>query len=98
MKDCFRVEIVIEKTLVRTIAGLLAELEVPGYTMIDHATGRGERGERRGDDPTGSSTNCVFIIACESRSTVEGIVEGVRPLLTRSGGMCLVSEASWVEH
>ncbi|MBL6690500.1 MAG: transcriptional regulator [Pseudomonadales bacterium] len=98
MKDCTRIEIVIEKALARTMADLLIELNSPGYTMIDHAVGRGDRGERRGDDPTGASTNCVFIVACESREVVDRIVEGVRPLLTQSGGMCLLSEAILVKH
>ena len=98
MKDCTRIEIVIEKALARTMADLLIELNSPGYTMIDHAVGRGDRGERRGDDPTGTSTNCVFIVACESREVVDRIVEGVRSLLTQSGGMCLLSEAILVKH
>ena len=98
MKNCFRVEIVVEKALARMMAEVLSQADAPGYTMIDHAMGRGDRGERRGDDPTGASTNCVFIIACETQQMVDTIVEEVRPLLTQSGGMCLVSEAKWVKH
>lgn len=80
------------------MAKRLNELGAPGYTLIDHALGRGDRGERRGDEPTGTSTNCVFVVACEQEAQVSAIVEGVRPLLTQSGGICLVSEAKWVKH
>jgi hypothetical protein len=52
----------------------------------------------RGDDPTGTATNCVFIVICEDDETAQRIVEGVRPFLTRSGGVCLVSDAHWLRH
>ena len=98
MKPCKRLEIVIERPLMRRVAHRLDELGAPGYTLLPRASGRGDRGRRRGDDPTGTDTNCVFVIACEDDAMVTNIVEGVRPLLSRSGGICLVSEALWVVH
>ena len=98
MKPCKRLEIVIEQPLASRMANLLVELQAPGYTVIDHAGGRGDRGVRRADEPTGTSTNCVFIVACEDQACVERIVEGIRPVLSRSGGICLVSDALWVRH
>ncbi|HEY5646120.1 MAG TPA: hypothetical protein VIS76_09275 [Pseudomonadales bacterium] len=98
MKPCKRIEIVIEENLARRLAEKLESLNAPGYTVIPRASGYGNRGQRRGDDPTGTLSNCVFIIACDDDATVTAIVEGVRPLLTRSGGICLVSDALWVRH
>ena len=98
MKPCKRIEIVIEEALVRRMAEQLEVLGAPGYTLIPRASGRGDRGLRRGDDPTGTFTNCVFIVACNDEATVARIVEGSRPLLSRSGGICLVSDAFWVRH
>ena len=98
MKPCKRIEIVIEQSLARRLAERLDELGVPAYTAIPRARGRGDRGPRRGDDPTGTDTNCVFIIACQDEALVAQIVEGVRPLLSRAGGVCLVSDAHWVLH
>ncbi|MFT4821432.1 MAG: hypothetical protein ACI9B8_000499 [Sulfitobacter sp.] len=98
MKPCKRLEIVIEKPLAKRLGDLLIELGAPGYTFLDHAGGRGDRGVRRGDEPTGTSTNCLFIVACETLEEAEIIVEGVRPMLSRSGGICLVSDALWVSH
>lgn len=98
MKPCKRIEIVIERPLAQRMAKLLVELEAPGYTVIEHAGGRGDRGVRRADEPTGTSTNSVFVIACETQEQVERIVDGIRPVLSRSGGICLVSDAMWVRH
>jgi nitrogen regulatory protein PII len=98
MKACKRIEIVIEEPLARRMSELLSDLGAPGYTIIHEASGRGDRGHRRADEPTGTSTNCVFIIACETEEAVTRIIEGVRPLLSRSGGICLVSDAMWLRH
>lgn len=98
MKPCKRLEIVIEEAMANRMVETLDGLAVPGYTMMLRASGRGDRGVRRGDDPTGTLSNAVFIIACDDDALIERIVEGVRPLLTRSGGICLVSDAEWVRH
>ena len=98
MKPCKRVEIVIEEALSGRMASRLEELGAPGYTLMPRARGRGDRGVRRGDDPTGTLTNCDFSMACDADETLQQTVEGVRSLLSRSGGICLVSEALWVRH
>ena len=65
MKPCKRIEIVIEEALTRRLATLLENLNAPGYTVIPRASGRGDRGVRRGDDPTGTMSNAVFVIAAD---------------------------------
>jgi PII-like signaling protein len=98
MKPCKRIEIVIEQPLQGRMAQLLKDLGAPGYTLIRRASGMGDRGLRRADDPTGSETNSVFIIACDEPETVTRIIEGIRPVLSESGGMCVVADAEWVRH
>ncbi len=98
MKACKRIEIVIEKPIAPRVAQMLVDLAVPGYTLIDSASGRGDRGLRRADEVTGVSTNCVFIVACDDEKIAQKIIDHVRPLLAESGGICLVSDAHWVEH
>lgn len=98
MKPCKRIEIVIEQPLARRLAERLDELGAPGYTLIPNASGRGDRGLRRGDELTDTFTNCVFIVASDDDAVVTRIVEGVRALIARSGGVCLVSDALWVRH
>lgn len=98
MKPCKRIEIVIEHPLAPRLAKLLVKLGAPGYTMIDGASGRGDRGTRRADEITGISSNSVFIIACDDAALIEKIVEGIRPILSTSGGICLVSDAQSLRH
>ncbi len=98
MNPCKRLEIVIEHSVTDKLSHILDDMGVTGYTIIPGAAGRGDRGRRRNDDPTGTLSNAVFIVACESDEIAESIVDAVRPLLSRSGGICLVSEAKWVKH
>lgn len=98
MNPCKRIEIVIEQPMASRMKKQLDAIGVSGYTLITGASGRGDRGKRRKDDPTGTFVNCVFIVACEDSDEAERVVNEVRPLLSRSGGICLVSDAQWVKH
>ncbi len=98
MKPCKRIEIIIEEAYTRLLAERLQELGAPGYTILPRARGAGDRGLMRGDDPTGAASNCVFLVACDDEATIARVVEGVRTLLARYGGVCLVSDAHWVRH
>ncbi|GAB5452428.1 MAG: hypothetical protein Hals2KO_27560 [Halioglobus sp.] len=98
MKPCKRIEIIIEEPMAPRLVSLLKALKVSGYTAIPNASGDGDRGTRRGDELAGDSTNTLFIIACEDELLVKKIVEEVRPLIQRSGGICLISDAHWLIH
>jgi len=98
MKPCKRLEIVIEQQMSRRLAERLDDLGVPGYTVISQASGRGDRGTRQADEISGALTNCIYLIACPDEAMAERIVEGIRPLLTRSGGICMMSDAMWLRH
>ena len=97
MKPCKRLEIVIEEPLMERMAEKLRELGAPGYTVLRRVSGMGDRGLRRADEPTGTATNCVFIVAVPPEAATE-LVEGIRPMLSKYGGVCLVSDASWLRH
>lgn len=98
MNPCKRIEIVIESAMAETLTDMLNELGVAGYTLLPDATGAGDRGYRRADQLTGDSSNCLVLVACEDLALVDRIIAGVKPLLARSGGMCLVSDAQLVVH
>jgi hypothetical protein len=98
MRPCKRIEIVIEEPMVPRLVELLDTLQTPGYTILPNAAGDGDRGIRRADELAGDSSNTVFIIATEDDALLERIVEGVRPLLSRSGGLCLISDAMSLQH
>jgi len=98
MKTCKRIEIVIETPLAGQLTALLDELQAPGYTLVPDVRGAGDRGIRRADELAGDSSNCLVIIACDDAVIIEKILEGVRPLISRSGGICLLSDALWLRH
>ncbi len=97
MKACKRVEIIIDEPLLRRVVDLLTDVNAPGYTIFHNVTGAGDRGRRRGDELTGVFNNCCVLIACDAQMA-ETIIEGIRPILQRSGGACLVSDAFWIRH
>jgi len=98
MKPCKRIEIVIENSMVPKLTELVKELGLDGYTLIPDVRGCGDRGMRRADELSGESTNCLVLIACDDDALVSRLLESVRPLLSRAGGICLVSDAQWLRH
>lgn len=98
MKPCLRVEIVIEEMLAGRVTELLQALDGQGFTVVRGAGGAGNRGPRRADELAGDTSNALFVVACENEARMQAVVAAVRPLLTRYGGVCLVSEARWLRH
>lgn len=98
MRPCKRIEIVIERTQAGRVERVLTQAGATGFTVIQNAGGGGDRGFRRADDVTDTDENCIFVVAVEGDSVWREIVESVRPVLERFGGVCLVSDAQWVIH
>jgi nitrogen regulatory protein PII len=98
MQAIKKVEIIIEyMELAQLLEVLKKEALAVGYTVIKEAFGAGGRGEMAGDGLSGEFTNSYLLIAC-SEDEAKRIVEIVRPILKRFGGVCLVSDAMWVKH
>ncbi|MEM6261743.1 MAG: hypothetical protein AAGI38_04485 [Bacteroidota bacterium] len=97
MKAQIKVEIITNRLERREVVRLLDRFEIKGYTFVDNAKGRGNRGEQDGAGLTGSFTNAYFIIICE-REDFQRIKEPMRELLTEIGGVCFVSEGEWLMH
>jgi nitrogen regulatory protein PII len=98
MKPCKRIEIVIEAAMVLKLTEALKQAGAPGYTLIPDVMGSGDRGIRRADELSGESSNCHVLIASDDPAVVDAILTAVRPLIARSGGICLVSDANWLRH
>ncbi len=92
-----RIEIVIDAPHLPRMLRALTAAGAPGYTVVPGATGQGDRGEQRGDDVSGVSSNAYVLVAAEP-DRVQPILDAVRPLLAAYGGLCLISEAQWLEH
>lgn len=97
MQNVKRVEIITDALEMREVTRVLDAQGVSGYTVIPNVVGKGERGAQSGDDLTGVFQNSLVITAC-SPERVEALVESIRPILKRRGGVCLVSDAQWVIH
>lgn len=98
MQAIKRVEIIIGYTELPQVLGVLKKEGLAvGYTIIKDVLGGGDRGEMAGDGISGEFTNSYLLIAC-SEDEASRIVEIVEPILKRSGGICLVSDAMWVKH
>ena len=97
MKPVKRVEIVVEAVEINHFLEVLKRNGVGGYTLIRHVGGQGERGERRPEEFAYEVENAYFIVACDA-AQAEALVAATRPMLVKSGGMCLISDAIWVVH
>ena len=92
-----RIEIIIDALELPDVLEKLEAAGVSGYTVIKDATGKGERGTRAGGELSGTFINSYVMTACAPKQ-VEPVVESLRPILKRFGGVCLVSDAEWLIH
>lgn len=97
MQQIKKIEIVADLLELPKIIEKLDEVGITDYTIIKDVTGKGERGIRDGDELTDVFKNCYVLTACEPEQ-VDRVVETIRPLLKRYGGICLISDALWVTH
>lgn len=97
MKPVKRIEIVVEAAEINSFLRIFKNIGVDGYTLIRHVGGQGERGQRRPDEFVYELENAYFIVACDELQA-QALVAAIRPMLVNSGGMCLVSDATWVIH
>lgn len=92
-----RIEIVVDQAELPRLVTVLDEAGVNGYTVLREAQGMGRRGRRGGDGLSGEFSNGIVIIAAAADEALR-IVELVRPVLRRHGGICLMSDAQWLIH
>jgi nitrogen regulatory protein PII len=95
MKPVKRIEIVIEEIELENVVEELDRIGVVGYTIVPRAGGRGERGVRY--ESLQGLGNVLMTIACDEPQAAR-VIEVIRPILKRYGGVCLVSDALWVIH
>lgn len=97
MTNVKRIDIVIDKPHAEAVIDALAAAGVRAYTMTPHVVGRGDRGERRGDELTDVFTNVLILTTCTPEQ-LQRVTDAVRPLLRAHGGLCLVSDAALLGH
>jgi hypothetical protein len=97
MQPVKRIDLVVPEMLVREVTELLDRHGTGGYTLTRGLSGRGDRGIQPGDGLTGEFSNASLLVVCEEQK-LASLLEDLRSLLTRFGGMCLVSDAMWLKH
>jgi hypothetical protein len=96
MESVKRVEIVVGEFVLPSLLEVL-QRHPSGYTVTTGLLGKGERGVQTGEGTAGEFSNACVVVAC-SESEIGALLEDVRRLLKRFGGMCLVSDAMWLKH
>ncbi len=97
MEAVKRIEIITSAREMHEVSAVLDRLGVTGYSVIREVTGRGERGVQSGDEISGVFSNSLLLTTC-AHGKLSTLVEAIRPILRRSGGVCLVSDAHSVQH
>jgi nitrogen regulatory protein PII len=89
-----RVEIIATSLEMDKILASLDKVGVPGYTVIRNVTGKGPLGTVSDDVDLGTKKlSNVYVICCCPQEQVKPILEKIRPLLNKFGGVCYISDA-----
>ncbi len=89
-----RLDLVFSERELEAILNALESAEVPGYTVMKHATGRGPETIVSEDmEFSGLGANAHVIVFCEE-STIQRIKENVMSILNYYGGVAYISEAT----
>lgn len=91
MKPVSKVEIIIDAVEVDNVTKLLDEIGVSGYSIIHDVVGKGNRGIRSGYELTNLFKNSYIMIVC-NEVEMHKIVEAIRPIIKKFGGICIVSD------
>jgi nitrogen regulatory protein PII len=97
MQSVHKVEIIISSLKLERVLKILEKIDVSGYTVIDNTTGKGDRGVT--DSDLGSEfSNAYILTVCTNERQLNFLTEEITPLLKKVGGICLVTEAAWINH
>lgn len=97
MERVQKVEIITNTLELGKVLDILEKVGVSGYTLIKDVTGKGDRGQVLDDLETEALTNGYVLSVC-TEDQEHQLVEAIRPILKKYGGVCLVSDAKWIVH
>ena len=88
-----RLDLIFSERELDAILNTLENANVPGYTVMKHATGRGpERVVTEDMEFTGLGANAHVIVFCE-QDIIDKMREEIRSVLNYYGGVAYISEA-----
>lgn len=92
-----KIEVVIDSYHLEKVIEVFDKNGIGGYTVIKDVLGKGERGLMSGDELTDTFKNSYIFTVCDEEKALK-IVQDIRPLLKRFGGVCIVSDVMWLIH
>ncbi len=95
-----RVEIVIERPLLRRLETILSSLPATGYTVLPVLSGQGHEGAWESAGAVGDAGQMVTAVCIVDPATLDAVLTAVFPLVERQIGILSVSDVSVVrsEH
>lgn len=97
MERMKRIDLVVPELLLREVTATLDRHGVGGYTVSRGLSGRGDRGLQTGEGLAGEFSNAGVMVVC-AEAPLAALLEDLRVLLGRHGGMCLVSDTLALRH
>tara|TARA_B100000927_G_scaffold182246_1_gene146766 strand:- start:74 stop:355 length:282 start_codon:yes stop_codon:yes gene_type:complete len=89
-----RLDLIFSERELNAILNTLENADVPGYTVMKHATGRGpERVVTEDMEFTGLGANAHVIVFCE-QEIIDKMRDEIRSVLNYYGGVAYISEAT----
>jgi len=89
-----RLDLIFSERELQTILNTLEKANVPGYTVMKHATGRGpERVVTEDMEFTGLGANAHVIVFCE-QEFIDKMGDEIKSALSYYGGVAYISEAT----
>jgi hypothetical protein len=97
MEPVKRIDLVVPEIVLREVTELLERHGAGGYTIARGLVGKGHRGVQTGEGLAGEFSNAGILVVC-AEPVVAPLLEDLRGLIARYGGLCLVSDAVWLKH
>jgi nitrogen regulatory protein PII len=97
MQEVKKIEIIINTSHLEDAIKILDNLMVSGYTIIRDTSGKGNRGLSCAD------LDCLFsssylMTVCTNDKQLNNLETSITPLLKKVGGVCIITDAKWVNH
>ncbi len=97
LKIVRRIEIITPSVELRKVLEMLDSLHVKGYSILRNVSGKGDRGTTACDIDLDGACNDYVLAVCDDEQEKQ-VMNAMRPILQRYGGVCLSSEAKWLMH
>jgi nitrogen regulatory protein PII len=91
-----RLELILPSAELEIVLEKLDRYGVTKYTIVDNIDGKGDRGSSS-DEFGDRGQNVYILIACNTE-TANLVCQKMTTFLERFGGMCLVTDSSWLVH